>query len=802
MAAGTRLGPYEIVSPIGAGGMGEVYRARDTRLGRAVAIKVLPLHLSADPERKRRFEREAKVISSLNHPHICVLLDIGHSQDTDYLVMEYLEGDTLAERLRSGPLPVDKVLSIGTEIAEALDRAHRAGIIHRDLKPGNIMLTETGAKLLDFGLAKAYEPAGSDAAVTKSFEGTLHGQVLGTRDYMSPEQVRGLALDARTDIWSLGAVLYEMASGHPPFIGTTGADVLSAILLKDPPALAKVAPEIPERLDEIARKALCKDRDERYQSIRDLAIDLKRLAQKLEVASELRRSGPSAETPTAARSTAHRAVSVVPTGRRSTDSAVGKRLRGDSLAVLPFVWSGAEAVSASDPDREYLPDGITESIINSVSQLTKLKVISRSSVFRYKGREVDPTVVARELGVRKVLTGGLRRHADRLVISVELVDGRDSKHLWGRQYERKWSGLVSAPAQIAEEISHHLSASSRQEPVRRRSYPANSDAYQSYLKGRFFWNKRTGEDIKKAIEYFHQALAKDPKYALAYVGLADSYQMLGVYSSVPLKDAYMQAKAAALAALQIDDSLAEAHASLALVKPGDWDLAGALHEFARAIELNPNYAVARQWYAEHLMCVGRETEALEEIRRALELDPLSLPINTSYGLLLYQARKYDEAIVQLHKTMHMEKNFYVAHRILRDVFLEKEMYEEAITEHEAALALATDNHDIANARASALWQAYRRGGPGEYWHKRLEHAIDDMNHPTPLPYDATDVSAFHIANIYARLGERKQAINWLQRAVEEKDYGIFYIKTNPAFDELRQTAEVKNVVRHIGVEQS
>ncbi|MGH9492665.1 MAG: TPR end-of-group domain-containing protein, partial [Terriglobales bacterium] len=439
------------------------------------------------------------------------------------------------------------------------------------------------------------------------------------------------------------------------------------------------------------------------------------------------------------------------------------------------------------------------SLINSLSHFPKLKVISRSSVFRYKGRQVDAREVGRELGVRKVLTGRILQRGDTLSISVDLESAQDDQHIWGEQYERRLADLMHVPRELADEIARNMRASWARRPVRDRSYPGNAEAYQEYLKGRYFWNKRTGEDIRQAIEHFQAAIRLDPGYALAHVGVAEAYIVLGVYSSVPVRDAYAEAKAAALKALELDPDLAEAHASLAAIKAGhDWDLPGALQGFARALRLKANYATAHQWYAEHLVCVGREDQAIEEARLALELDPVSLVINTSLGLVLTMARRFDEALAQLQKTVEMDRNFAMAHRLLGDVYLEQNQFELAIEKHRLAAVLAGEAPAAAEARSSALLSAYQQGGPTSYWRKQLELVQRDLE-STASSGDAPLLSLYHLAGLHARLGETEAAVQSLEAACDRRDYSVLSLRTNPAFDSLRSHPAVAKLMRRLGL---
>lgn len=834
MAAGTRLGHYAIVAPAGIGGMGEVYRALDTRLDRTVALKVLRTKHEGDPLLRKRFEREARAISRLTHPNICTLLDVGSEAGVDFLVMEYLEGETLAQRLIRGPMGLERSLEIAVEVAEALDKAHRMSIVHRDLKPQNIMLTESGVKLLDFGLARSLEPEeGFAHQMTQSLL-TTPGMLIGTVDYMSPEQVRAQAADARSDIWSLGVMLYQMLTGRLAFRGETSSDVISSILLHEPPPMAAPG-QLPEGLGELVHRALSKDAGARPPSAAEFLRELKPILTGVQA-----RSGSSGFTPLPAPASSvlapARASSVVaPPAAESgwtevlarwasdywwllplaaaTALAVDSRLlsaaagmalflvsavgisvwhtlrQGDSVAVLPFVYLTHDPGLLADPYQDYLGDGLTESIIHSLSRFPGMKVISRSSVFRYKGRNVDARKVGRELGVRKVLTGRILQRGQTLFISVELESAQNNQHIWGEQYERKLSHLMHVPRELADEIARNMQAQWGRKPARDRSVPVSTEAYQEYLKGRYFWNKRTGDDIRKAIEHFRAAIRLDADYALAYVGVAEAYLILGFHTSMPTREAYAEAKKAVLKALELDPELAEAHASLAAIKAGDdWDLAGALEGFARAVELKPNYATAHQWYAEHLVCAGREDQAIAEARRACELDPISLVINTSTGLVLAQARRYDEAAAQLEKTQEIDKNFAMAHRFLGDVQVAQGRFEEAIEEHALAAVLGGEPAASAEARAAALRHAFREGGDAAYWRKRLE-----------LAAAAAEPSPYELAMLHARMGETESAVECLQGAFERRDYNLLYLRTNPAFDGLRGHPVVAGLMKQVGL---
>ncbi|MDQ3665888.1 MAG: protein kinase [Acidobacteriota bacterium] len=740
--------------------MGEVYLALDTELDRTVAIKILPEALASNQQRLQRFIQEAKAASALNHPHILTIHEIGTTETSRFIATEFIDGDTLRRRIRDGSLSLNEILDIAMQTTGALAAAHEAGIIHRDIKPENIMVRRDGyIKLLDFGLAKLTGPTGSitdTEALTKAMVNTGAGTVMGTAYYMSPEQAKGTNVDARTDLWSLGAVLYEMVTGHVPFAGETPTETISLILQREPAPLSRYVNEVPSELERIVGKALAKNREERYQSARDLLIDLRNLKRKLEVDAEIDRtvppelraytstsaghgppataSGAVAATAPAHASQAASSVEYIFSGIKQHKLAVAvvmlvvglglylharnSEVAIESIAVLPFQNRSTE------PDTEYLSDGLAESLIYRLSQLPNLRVSPTSLVFRYKGKEIDPIKVGKELGVSAVLSGRITQRSDNLTISAELVDVRYNKLLWGEQYDRKMSELLATQREIAREIVDKLKLKvSGQEKGLAKHYTESNEAYQSYLKGRFYWNKRSQEGFQKALEYFQQAIERDPNFALAYSGLADTYSLLGAPEAggdMPPNEMLPKAKAAALKALEIDDSLAEPHVSLAHVKYNyDRDWAGAEREYKRAIELNPNYPIAHHWYAIYLSVVGRQREALAEIRRAQELDPLSLSINVWLGRILSLSGQSDQALEQMRKTVEMDPNFIQVHYRLGSLYEEKGMYDEAISEFKQALKLS----GVKPAGVSALARAYALAGKREEAQKNLDELL-------------------------------------------------------------------------------
>ena len=743
---GTRLGRYEIIGPLGAGGMGEVYRARDTRLEREVAVKVLPAHLSEDPRSLARFEREAKAVAALSHPNILALFDVGADHGISYAVTELLEGETLRSRLMHSAVSWRKTVEAGAAIADGLSAAHSKGITHRDLKPENLFLTSDGrVKILDFGLAQ-WSRTGSPGEQAQLLTASEPGSIVGTVGYMSPEQVRGDSVDATTDIFSLGCVLYEMIAGRRAFGRRTAAEAMAAILKEEPPALWGPENPVPPELDRLLAHCLEKNPGERFQSARDLAFRFREIL------------GPH-------------------------DPGPGKAL--DSLAVLPFVNA------SGDPDADYFSDGITESIINNLSQLGRLRVTARTTVFRYKGREAEPQAAGRELHVRAILTGKVLHRGDHLRIQVDLVDVADGSQLWGQRYHRQVSDIFEIEEEIAREISETLRVRLTSEEQKRlaRRPTESTEAYQLYLKGRYFWDKRTPRSFQKAIEHFQQAIDKDPGYALAYTGLADGFNVLGWYGLLSPAESFPKAKAAAARALSIDEKLAEAHASLGFAKAfHDWDWAGSEKEFRRAIELSPDYATAHHWLGQYLGMTGRTKEALAEIKRAQELEPLSLIMYTVAAVTLLSARQYDQAIEQCRKVLDLNPNFPLAHVWFGMTHEQQGNYEEAIRELEKAVELF-EREPIA---LGALAHAYACSGKRD----QAQDALEELNQLRRRRY----VSAYCIAVIHAGFGETDQALGWLEKAYEERSSWMAqFLKSDPRLDALRPEPRYQDLLRRLGL---
>ena len=825
LTSGTRLGRYEVRTLLGAGGMGEVYLAHDTQLERIVAIKILPTGVTSDQERMLRFIQEAKTASALNHPNIITIHEIGKADSLHFIATEFIDGVTLRQQISGSRLTLREVLDVSSQIASALAAAHAAGIIHRDIKPENTMVRRDGyVKVLDFGLAKLSQPnsqrSNPEAATMVKTE---PGMIMGTVSYMSPEQARGQEVDARTDIWSLGAVIYEMITGRLPFEGDTASDVISLILQKEPLAPRRHNSEIPSELERIIAKALTKDREERYQTAKDLLIDLKRLKGQLAVGAEIERT-MSAERRGAlvepTRNVPPRTEEVQPVRPTSSIEYLVNQIKRhksravlaaaavliaaatfsyfyfarthnpsiDSIAVLPFVNASA------DPNLEYLSEGIADSIADRLSQLPGLRVVPLSKVSRYKNRDVDPQQVGNDLGVRAVLVGRVMQRGESLSIRTELVDVAQVSRLWGEQYNRKLSDILAIQEEIAHEISEtlrvHLSGEVKKRLTKR--YTENIEAYQLYLQGRYFWNRRTDENLRKAAGLFQQAIDKDPNYALAYSGLADSYALLGgpVYAAEPSNRTVTRAKTAALKALEIDNTLAEAYTSLGYIASTyEWDFPSAEKNFKRAIELNPNYATVHHWYGlNYLSYMGRHEEAILETQRAVELEPLSLIINASYGRAYTHARQYDKAIEQFRKTIELDPSFSRAHFYLGWAYEGKGMFNEAIAEYETARAL--DHSPVITASlAHALAMSGKRG--------EAKKLLDELNELSDSRY----VSAYDIALIHIGLGDTDSAFQLLEKAYQERSSSLSWLRVDARLDQLRSDSRFADLMRRIGLPQ-
>jgi serine/threonine protein kinase/Flp pilus assembly protein TadD len=803
--AGRVFAHYVLEREIGRGGMGRVYLAQDTRLKRPVALKLLPQAFSENAERVRRFQQEARAVSALNHPNIITIHEIGETDGLRFIVTEFVEGETLGEFIARGERDLTSLIKIVIQVTEALTAAHGAGIVHRDIKPDNIMLRHDGyVKVLDFGIAKlTTEPdPEAESSVLEALQEvhTSPGLVLGTVKYMSPEQARGNDVDARSDIFSLGVVLYEAITGRYPFQSETRIDTLIAAADLDPSPIAEHAPETPLRVQQIIDRALRKNRDERYQTVTEMRRDLEDVVTHSQSEAWLTSGGIRARTTSSAEYLVkgiarHRLVAAVCLSaiimlaiglvyfNRSNSSHT------DSIAVLPFSYSSTTANPGAS-DSEYLSDGVTEGLIDSLSQVSGLKVIARSSVFRYKGKEIDPQAAAQALAVRTILTGRIVQRGNNLEVSVELIEAQNNSQLWGHHYDIPVSDVALVQREIAGHVSQSLQLQVTADDQKRlnKRYTENSEAYQLYLQGRFFWNKRTGRDIERSIDYYKQAIAKDQSYALAYAGLASAYALASEYVGMPADEAATKAREAAKKALQLDDRMAEAYAALALIMTEyDWDQTGAEQEFKRAIETDPNYATGHHWYAIYLTQFGRFDEALREVQKARELDPISISINTQLGAVYYYAGQYDQAIQQFNKALELDSGSAGTHAHLGMAYEQAGRYTEAIAEFQKASTLSGVHSEYRVAHTYAISgqraKAYQILEEGKAKGKDNETAS----------------AQYTCAAVYAGLGDRDAAFAALERVMKLRDPVLGEVRVDPQLVSLRSDPRFQSLLERLGL---
>ena len=765
-------GTFTLERELGGGGMSRVFLAEETALGRRVVIKVLPADLAAGVN-VDRFRREIQVAAKLRHPHIVPLLSAGEAAGVLYYTMPFIQGESLESRLeRGGALPVEEVVHLAEEIADALDYAHRQGVVHRDIKPANILLEDGHAVVADFGIARAV----SEAAKRGGGALTATGLILGTPMYMSPEQGSGDDTDGRSDIYALGCVMYQMLAGRPPFTGSSARAIILQHFVAEPPALER--DDVPSSLAEAMRAAMAKNPADRYASAALLrnALRVMDTAHLPVVTAPMGGvSRPDASAPRVGSSTPSRTIS--PSQGGQTSGPI------DSLAVLPF--EGA----AEGSDDEYLADGITESILNKLTKVSGLRVVPRSTVFRYKRREIDIPVVAAELRVRALVTGRVRQRGQTLAVSAELTDAATDAQLWGDRFTKHTDDIFAMQEEMATEIVKslrlRLSTEEREELLRR--YTEDSIAYRAYLRGRYQWSKRTREGFLRAIEHFQEAIDRDPSYALAYAGMADAYNVLGYYNYQQPRDAYPRAKSASTRALELDPSLAQAHASLGYTRLFfDWDWAGAEASFQRAIALDPAYASAHQWYAWHQLVRGNLREMIERMRTALQLDPLSLIINVHMGYAFYWAGRYDEALEQLQKTLALDPKFALAYWPLGAVYKWQDRPDEAIAAFRRLVELT----------GGAIGLGYLGATAGFFGQTEIaREALAKLDEAQRVRY----VSPLDCAMCRAGLGEYDEAFRLLDVAVNERVSDLVRLHVLPWPNAMRDDPRYASVARRVGI---
>ena len=820
---GKNIGPYTVLQSLGAGGMGEVYLARDTRLGRKIALKFLSGEFTKDEERVRRFQQEARAASALNHPNLITIYEISEVESVHFIATEFIEGETLRGRMSPRRLSTFEICDIAIQVAGALTAAHAAGIAHRDIKPENIMIRPDGVvKVLDFGLAKLTETNAARTttidpmALTKKPVNTDPGVVMGTVSYMSPEQVRGLSVDARTDIFSFGVVMYEMIAGRVPFEGSSFGEVISGILGTRPVPLARYAYDTPPELERIVSKALAKDRDQRYQTSKDLLIDLKRLKQRLDVEAEYEHSLPPEWARDAVgrrsgeeHSHSHDTValeSAPPPQVRTTSSAEYliteiKRHKKTTFFVVAFMIIAVAAIPlfrgkshiesvaimpfanlTGDPKMDAISDEMTEDIINHLYQLQRLRVISYGSVEQYKGQQVDAGAIGRDLGVNAVMIGKITKRDDVLTVNAELIDARDKTRIWGGQEKPRFSDLTMAFHRFARDVSDKLGL--KLTDAERKEL----DAEELYETGRSYWNQRTTEGLNKGVEFFEKAVALKPDYAAAHAGLADCYNMLATYGARAPAEAFPKAKEEAQRALEIDDTLAEAHVSLAYALfRGDWKWAESEREFRQALSMNPKSAQAHQWYSNLLVSVGRADEAIAHTKLAQEMDSTSLIISAHFGFVYFFAHRYDESITACQKVLELDPTFFAVRRYLGQAYAQKGKYDQAISEFQKAVVSSGGSPLIRAELGHTLAIAGKK--------EEAQKIVAELKQLSTQRY----ISPYHIALVYSGLGDRDATLDSLEQALQNRTDYMVFLKVDPRFDWLHKDPRFTSLMERVGL---